>query len=110
MPSSKIFPNIISLNAAIAACEKGNQWLLALQFLRSPRETTLRPDVISFSSGLSACATQGQWRWALEVYGRMGQREMDVISCNAAGILEWFFWGCGWSSQQSSQQIRGSVE
>ena len=110
MPSAKIFPNIISLNAAIAACEKGNQWLLALQFLSpGPRGHQLRPDVISYSSCLSACATLGQWLWALEVYGRMGQ-EMDVISCNAAGILEWFFGGCGWSSQQSSQQIRGSVE
>ena len=95
MPSSKIFPNIISLNAAIASCEKGHQWLLALHFLQCSRWTSMRPDVISYSSVLSACATQGQWRWALEVYGRMKgetlEMWLDVISCNAAGPRTGFF-------------------
>ena len=96
MPSSKIFPNIISLNAAIASCEKGHQWLLALHFLQSTRWTSLRPDVISYSSVLSACATQGQWPWALEVYGRMKGETLemlDVILCNAAGLWRIGFFG-----------------
>ena len=95
MPSAKIFPNIISFNAAIASCEKGHQWLRALHFLC---RGSLRPDVISFSSALSAC--EGQWRWALEVYGRM--TEMDVISCNAAGPRIGMFEGSGHKSGEVS--------
>lgn len=52
------------MNAAVHACQKGQQWEAALALL----SVTLKQagaDIITFGSAISACAQGGQWTWAL---------------------------------------------
>ena len=53
-------PALVSYNAGISACEKGEQWLEALSLLREMEHAKVDPDVISYSAGISACE-QGGW-------------------------------------------------
>ena len=50
-----ILPNVISLSAAISACEKGQQWQQALGLLALVQQTCILPGVISYSAVISAC-------------------------------------------------------
>ena len=57
----ELAPNVISYNAAISACEKGQRWEKALQLVREGVWQGLAPNVISYSAAISACE-KGQQR------------------------------------------------
>lgn len=71
-------PDVISYSSVISACDKGEQWLMALSVLSSMEDAAVRPNAISFNSAISACAKVGQWLQALELLKRM--EFTDVIS------------------------------
>ena len=48
-------PNVITYNAAISACEKGNKPHQALHLLQELQLRGLLPDVITYSAAISAC-------------------------------------------------------
>ena len=45
----------ITYNASISACEKGEQWVKALELMEEVRSSRLRPDVSTYSAAISAC-------------------------------------------------------
>ena len=61
--------NVIVLNAAVQACEKGEQWLDALSFLREASDAGLRQDSISSSCAITAC--QRLWQLACHLLGQV---------------------------------------
>ena len=72
---------LVSYNAGISACEKGEQWQRALALLSEMWEAKLEPDVISYSAGISACEKGEQWQRALALLSEMWEAKLepDVI-------------------------------
>ena len=60
-------PHVISLYAAISACEKSGQWHPAVLLLNEIGEAHMAPDMISFNAAILACGKGGQWRCAVSV-------------------------------------------
>ena len=50
-----LLPNVISYNAVVSACEKGQQGQQALGLLAVMQRTAVLPNVISYSAAISAC-------------------------------------------------------
>ena len=77
---------MISYNAAIIACEKGNQWAKALDLLQEMTNSGIEPNVISYSAAISACEKGSQWEKALGLLQEMTNSgiEPNVISYSAA--------------------------
>ena len=55
MRRSGLEPNVITFSALISACEKGQQWQLALGFLEEMRWSGLELNVITVNAVISAC-------------------------------------------------------
>jgi hypothetical protein len=58
---------VISLSAAISACERGQQWPVALQLFDTFRSAAVQLDLIACNSVVSACDKGGQWQAALHL-------------------------------------------
>ena len=52
--------NVISLSAAISACNAADRWEQALTLLHKMRESSLAANVVSLSAAISACDKEGQ--------------------------------------------------
>ena len=78
---------LVSYNAGISACEKGDQWQRALALLSEMREAKLEPSVISYSAGISACEKGEQWQRALALLSEMWEAKLepDVIYTTIPG-------------------------
>ena len=55
-------------NAAISACEKGEQWQQALDLFVAEQRVELLPDVITCNTSI-ACEKREQWQQALGLLG-----------------------------------------
>ena len=58
---------VISLSAAISACERGQQWPEALQLFDTFRSAAVQLDLIACNSAVSACDKGAQWQAALHL-------------------------------------------
>ena len=47
-----------AFNAAISACEKGGQWLLALHLLDCMLNSNVQPGIVPYNAAISACESQ----------------------------------------------------
>ena len=47
--------NVITYNATISACEKGQQWITAVSLLREMQNWNMEANVITYSATISAC-------------------------------------------------------
>ena len=56
-----VLPDVITYNAAISACEKGEQWQQVLRILAEMRSVSVLPDVITYNAAISACEKSEQW-------------------------------------------------
>ena len=67
------------------ACEKGDQWLLALTFFDAMQTGRHSADVISYNAAISACAKGAQWITAVAFFHAMSNSKIDptIISYNA---------------------------
>ena len=55
MQPHDLAPDVITYNAAISACEKGQQPHTAMSLLTGMQPQDLAPDVITYSAAISAC-------------------------------------------------------
>ena len=62
---------ISASEAAISACEKGNQWQQALHFFDQLTHAAVDPNVISFNAAISSCEKAEQWQQALFLFQTM---------------------------------------
>ncbi|CAK0874044.1 unnamed protein product [Prorocentrum cordatum] len=67
----------LSYSVGISACEKGEQWQLALALLSEMWEAKLEPDVISCNAGISACVKGEQWQRALALLSEMRGAKLE---------------------------------
>ncbi|CAK0882887.1 unnamed protein product [Prorocentrum cordatum] len=70
MREAKLEPDVISYNAGISVCEKGDQWQRVLALLSEMREAKLEPNVISYNAGISVCEEGEQCQRALALLSR----------------------------------------
>ena len=54
MRGAGITPDVISYNAAISACSRGQQWQRALGLLEALRAAGITPNVVRYSAAISA--------------------------------------------------------
>ncbi|CAK0817015.1 unnamed protein product [Prorocentrum cordatum] len=85
MREAKLEPDVISYNAGISACGKGEQWQRALALLSEMWEAKVEPNVISYSAGASACETGEQWQRALALLGEMWEAKLEPNSATTLG-------------------------
>eukprot|EP00913_Durusdinium_trenchii_P035030 g32770.t1 len=85
MRALAIQPNVISQNAALTACEKGQEWLRALDMWRGGFGE-LQRSLVSFNAAISACEKGVAWEEALELQNGLEENhiEADAISFVAA--------------------------
>ncbi|CAK0892545.1 unnamed protein product [Prorocentrum cordatum] len=69
---------LVSYNAGIRACEKGEQWQRALALLAEMWEATLERNVISYSAGITACEKGEQWQRALALLSEMREAMFEA--------------------------------
>jgi pentatricopeptide repeat protein len=50
---------VITFSSSISTCEKGQQWLAALELLRQMRQRRLEPKVITYNSSISSTVAGG---------------------------------------------------
>lgn len=83
--------DVISFNAAISACGKSNQWVLALQLLDDLHRSRLQSDQISFNAALAALGACEDWHIALQLLIQMDhcRLQRDAISFNEACTPAW---------------------
>ncbi|CAE7729464.1 unnamed protein product, partial [Symbiodinium necroappetens] len=76
-------PDSVTLGAGIAACDRGQQWQLAICFLH---ELSVPPTLIAVNSALSACSRGHQWQGAFQLFQLLQSRSLqpDEISFGAA--------------------------
>ena len=58
-------PDVITYDAAISACAKGEQWQQAFGLLEVVQQAAALPTVFSYNSAISACEKVQQWQQAL---------------------------------------------
>ena len=68
---------LVTYNAGISACEKGEQWQRALALLSEMWEATLRPSVTSYGAGMSACNKGRQLTRALSLFRDMRESKLE---------------------------------
>ncbi|CAK0832934.1 unnamed protein product [Prorocentrum cordatum] len=85
MREAKVEPDVISCNAGISACEKGEQWQRALTLLSEMREAKVEPDAVSCNAGISACEKGEQWQRALALLSEMREVQLEPSSASTLG-------------------------
>ena len=89
---------MITYNAAISACEKGQQPQQALQFLNQMQHRGLLPNVITYNATISACEKGQQPQQALQLLIQMQHRGLlPVATAAALARFRWFAGVPGWS-------------
>eukprot|EP00933_Yihiella_yeosuensis_P019842 TRINITY_DN16007_c0_g1_i1.p1 TRINITY_DN16007_c0_g1~~TRINITY_DN16007_c0_g1_i1.p1 ORF type:complete len:548 (+),score=78.11 TRINITY_DN16007_c0_g1_i1:262-1905(+) len=83
---NRIRPDIVCINAAIAACEAGRLWPNALEFLSSAHLWRLTPNLITLTSAMSACRKGHEWQRALGLFESLGNLDLrpDAATFGAA--------------------------
>ena len=61
MVNKLLTPNVARWNTPISACEKGEQWEVALGLLLEMVNQLLTPDVVSWNAAISSCEKGAQW-------------------------------------------------
>ncbi|CAE6940626.1 ANK1 [Symbiodinium sp. CCMP2592] len=72
--------DVISINAALSACERSGQWQPAMSLLEGCLPSV--PDIVSYGTAVSAFEKEGRWEEAVYLLSRLP--EVDTIACNAA--------------------------
>ncbi|CAJ1450167.1 unnamed protein product [Effrenium voratum] len=78
--------NVVTFNAAIAACASAGEWQQATAVLASMKGHRCIPNIISHSSAVSACEKCGDWVNALRHFDHLASANLtpSVVFCNAA--------------------------
>ena len=85
-------PSIVSFNAAISACEKGERWELAVWLLvqvlaaRGIARQAGPADITTFNAAISACEKGARWTLAIHILRHMLQLRLHpgLPGCSAA--------------------------
>jgi len=67
LPSYKVTPNLVCINAIIRVCEMSGHWQRALDLMASLTKVGLVPDDSTYAGVIGACARGKQWKKALEL-------------------------------------------
>ena len=60
-------------NAAVSACDKGEQWELTLGVLAEMAEKTVQQETITCNAAISACEKGCEWQMALGLFSCDGR-------------------------------------
>ncbi|CAK9072968.1 unnamed protein product, partial [Durusdinium trenchii] len=82
MEEASIETNVFHYSAAINACEKAGEWMLALAVVVGMQEKEVMPNTVTMNSAISACEKAEEWTWALHFLDAMPGTSLtrDVIS------------------------------
>jgi pentatricopeptide repeat protein len=107
MPAHGVTPNVVSFNAAIGACEKGEQWQLALGLLDEMPRRSIQPDSITYNQVIMACAAGQQWEMSLAMLREMPGRGMVPAATAYSSLIA----ACGHAQQgELALELRKEVE
>lgn len=94
MPRMGVVPNAHAYCAAINACEKGGQWLRAIELFKLMQERGVMPNTVTCTSVICACKAGGHWQDALTILHSMPELGVEpdahtytnaISACNKAG-------------------------
>ena len=71
--------------AAIAACDRGGAWEMALKLLLRMDGRGVPPNTVAYNSAISACARAAQWRTALALLERMAPAPSSSLGGQGGG-------------------------
>ena len=83
--TNKNHGDTIACNAAISACDRGNQWQLAVALLSIMAHASVASSITTYNDAISACEKGKEWQLALAVLEGMAQANVlsDTISYSA---------------------------
>ncbi|CAE7464388.1 unnamed protein product, partial [Symbiodinium necroappetens] len=73
----KVETNVFHFSSAVAACEKGKAWHLAVDIFQSMSQVGILPNEVTYNSAIGAC--EG-WSWATAIHLLDGMHR--VLSCS----------------------------
>lgn len=94
MPRLGVEPNAHAYCAAINACEKGGQWLRAIDLFNLMQKRGVQPNTVTCTSVICACKAGGHWQDALTILHSMPSLGVQpdahtytnaISACNKAG-------------------------
>ena len=88
MPAARVFPNEISFNAGISACEKGGEWQMALYLLSQMPSARVVPDQISLGSCIASCGTARIWELALSLFSSIRGNQLQPVSASYGQAID----------------------
>lgn len=78
----KVEPDLISYSAAISACGKAKQWMLALCLLRESQNLALEVNIVTYNAAITAC--DDSWQRALQLFTECrSTMRRSIVSYNA---------------------------
>ena len=86
MAEAKVEAETICFSAAVGACEKRQEWQLALGLLSRMAEAKVEAETICYSAAIGACEKRQEWQLALGLLSRMAEAKIvaDTICGGAA--------------------------
>ena len=76
----RLEPDAITFSAALSACEKGVEWVRALNLLEEMLQQRVAPTAVTQGAAVAACEKGRQWQKAQALLGRVG---LTVVLCNS---------------------------
>ncbi|CAL1170360.1 unnamed protein product [Cladocopium goreaui] len=85
MQAGRISLDLVSYNATMSACEKGQAWQYALGLLFQMPSLRLLPDVVSFNAAIVACEQGSKWELAPSLLTVMADSQVppDLLTYNS---------------------------
>ena len=86
LSSIQLEADVISYNAAIAACEKGSRWQQSLLLLSEMHVASLLANLITYNAAMTACANVWIWLQALSLLQQVEQQLQGNVFTFAEGL------------------------
>jgi pentatricopeptide repeat domain-containing protein 1 len=78
---------VITYNASISACEKGEQWAAALGLLRQVHQQRIEPDVVTYNASILASCKSYEWAFSLALLHQMQGLGMELDQQGYASVV-----------------------
>ena len=88
MREQRVQPNVITYNAAMSACEKGDSWQSAFSLFAEMVNLNISHSVVSYGAAIAACRRASDWERALDLVWKLDAPNHIIYSSAMEALLE----------------------
>eukprot|EP00435_Cladocopium_sp_Y103_P069797 s645_g34.t1 len=95
IPRHRLQATVISYNATISACEKGDAWQMACELLAETRISSSQANLITFNATLAAGENANLWQQTLHLLCSFPNMKLEALQQGCLWQLAQHFWSRG---------------